>query len=284
MHGREQPTPFLKHRVHRVSSAPGLTGLCVGYENGAWRCDLLAKHAFEWLPEFALRSSEAKDIGSHNCVEQMRKAALKVYASEKFSNRGEFGELFLHIAIRQVFNSMPAISKIYYKSARNDTVKGFDAVHVVPEEGSFELWLGEAKFYKDSASAIRDVAAELVDHTDCDYLKDEFILIADKLDDTDEFADELRTLLSRNTSVDEVFSRVCIPVFLTYDSECISKHSELCDSYGTDFANEVEQVYRSFSSRDLPASVQIQLFLMPLDSKVELVKALDQNLRMWQEL
>lgn len=284
LNSRDRPSPFLQARVHKLDIAPGLTGLCVGYENGGWRRDSLVKHAFEWLPEFALKASEVHGLGSHNCVSLMRNAATKVYKSENFRNRGEFGELFLHIAIRQLFDSIPAISKIYYKSARNDTVKGFDAVHVVPIDESFELWLGEAKFYDNASAAVRDVAKEIVEHTQYDYLRDEFILISDKIDNSTEFADELRDLLSRNTSIDDVFSRVCIPVFITYDSDCVAAFHEVSDEYADAFADEVAKVYKQFTSKELPSNVQIHLFLMPLESKVALIAALDESLRRWQEL
>ena len=114
-----------------MTDEPSVTGLCVGYERSEWRASQFADHIIEWLPEFALNHSELVDIKSGNSIRAIRRAALRVYQSEKFKQRGEFGELFLHAAIRQVFGSVPAISKIYYKSAINDTVKGFDAVHVV---------------------------------------------------------------------------------------------------------------------------------------------------------
>jgi Cap4 SAVED domain len=108
-----------------------------------------------WLPEFALKHSELTDLNTGNAVQLVRDAAKRVYESKKFENRGEFGELFLHAAIRQVFDSLPAISKIYYETARNDTAKGFDAVHVVVSPANeLELWLGEAKFYNEVTRAV----------------------------------------------------------------------------------------------------------------------------------
>lgn len=204
-----QPAAFF---IARPSLQDGLdvTGLCVGYELGRWRVEQLAKHIMEWLPEFALTYSELEGINSGNMVALMRDAAKKVYATEKFHNRGEFGELFLHAAMRQIFGSLPAISKIFYKSSRNDTVKGFDAVHVVNSGSRLELWLGEAKFYDDITRAIRDVVAELQAHTQRNYLRDEFILIAGKIDPRWPHATELQQLLSPNTSLDDVFDRVCI--------------------------------------------------------------------------
>lgn len=234
-----QIDPFLELRVHDLSAAPGLTGLCVGYEAGDWRTDRLADHVFEWLPEFALKATEWD--GGGNPVAAVRKAARRVYETGKFERRGEFGELLLHIAIRQAFGSFPAISKIFYKTATNDPVKGFDAVHVVGTGDELELWLGEVKFYQDVRKAIREVVAELQAHTAFDYLRGEFILILDKLDDSTPHAESLRRLLSPNVSLDTVFSRASLPVLLTYDSDCVNAHS-VCDSlYGQAFQDEVRQ-------------------------------------------
>lgn len=165
------PTPeqFFGIRVDRADLDPSLCGLCVGYERNEWRAAQLAQHIFEWLPEFALTPSEWQSMQHANSVKLIRRAAQQVYTSKKFENRGEFGELLLHAIVRQVHGSLPAISKIYYKTANNDTVKGFDAVHVVGPPDDMELWLGEAKFYNEIGRAIRDVVAELEDHLCTNY-------------------------------------------------------------------------------------------------------------------
>ncbi|HLG16396.1 MAG TPA: DUF1837 domain-containing protein [Blastocatellia bacterium] len=119
-----KPETFLTVRVHNVDLQPSLSGLCVGYERGEWRTQQLADHIMDWLPEFALTASECATLGHQNATKLIRSAAKRVYESEKFQNRGEFGEVLLHAAIRQVFDSLPAVSKIYYKSANNDPVKG----------------------------------------------------------------------------------------------------------------------------------------------------------------
>jgi len=204
------PDPFLTVRVHNLDLQPSLSGLCAGYERGQWRAQQLADHVMDWLPEFALTASECATLGHQNATKLIRRAAQRVYDSEKFRNRGEFGEVLLHAAIRQIFGSLPAVSKIYYKSASNDTVKGFDAVHVVGPPEDLELWLGEAKFHNDVSRAIRDVASELQKHLETDYLRGEFVLIINKIDPRWPHADVLRKLLQPEVSLDEVFKRVCI--------------------------------------------------------------------------
>lgn len=284
MPGPTKPASFLKVRVHDVAVSPTITGLCVGYERNDWRASQLARHIMEWLPEFALKHAELADINSGNSVRLISEAALRVYESKKFEKRGEFGELFLHAAIREVFNSLPAISKIYYKSATNDTVKGFDAVHVIDTNGALELWLGEAKFYDDIKAAVRDVVAELALHTETNYLRGEFILIKGKIDPTWPHAQALEDLLAENKSLDEVFSKACIAVLLTYDSECLSKHTKCDAAYEAAFEAEIRKHHALFAGKALPKDVTIHLILLPLNTKKRLLAELDSKLKTWQTI
>lgn len=279
-----KPDLFLTARVHNIDVQPSLSGLCVGYERGEWRAQQLADHVMDWLPEFALTASECAALGHQNATKLMRSAARRVYDSDKFHNRGEFGEILLHAAIRQVFDSLPAVSKIYYKAANNDTVKGFDAVHVIGPPDDLELWLGEAKFYNDISRAISDVVAELRTHLETDYLRDEFALIVNKIDPKWPHAEVLRKLLQPEVSLDELFQRVCIPVLLTYDSPCVSAHKACDATYAKAFEGEIIKHYATFKRRNLPTETRIHLFLLPLQQKETLVRVLDEKLNLWQQL
>jgi hypothetical protein len=278
------PEPFLTLRVHDLTDEPSVTGLCVGYERSEWRASQFVDHLMEWLPEFALNHTELADMHSGNMVKMIRRAARKVYESKKFKVRGEFGELFLHAAIRQVFGSLPAISKIFYKSARNNTVKGFDAVHVVGPPDEMELWLGEAKFYSDFKRAVREVVVELEKHIQTDYLRDEFLLIRGKIDPKWPHAARLEELLSENKSLDEVFLRVCIPVLLTYDSRCLGNYSTCDEAYKKAFETEIRANHLFFKNQKLPKEIRIHLILLPLETKSKLIALLDEKLRVWQSV
>jgi hypothetical protein len=275
------PDPFLTVRVHDLTNAPGLTGLCAGYESGKWRCDQLAEHLLEWIPEFALTNKEREDLADHNAVALVSKAAQTVYTSDKYQKRGEVGELLLHVAMCQVFQTIPAIAKYYFKDSANDTVKGFDAVHVVATGTTLELWLGEVKFYYKIASAITDVVKELLVHTEKDYLRAEFAAITNKIDDTWPHANRLRKLLHRNTSLDEVFDCMCIPVFLTYDSPTIASNTSDTLAFQRAFAVEVRTHYKTFSDKLPSVRCKVHLFLLPLAQKSRLVTAFDKGLKKW---
>lgn len=278
MHSLTQPEPFWETRYHDVSNN-GISGLCVGYEQNSWRNVALADYIMEWLPEFSLNSKERGGLNHANAVGALRKAAKLVYKTVKFENRGEFGEIFLHAAIRTAFNSFPAISKIYYKSSHNETVKGFDCVHVVGSIDDLELWIGEVKFYKDITRAIYDVTNELQSHLEIDFLRDEFILIGNKLDDTDGYAEKIRELISNRNSMDNIFKRICVPVLLTYESDTVNGHVDVCNEYIAAFNTEIKKIHSSFCKKTKDINVRFHLFLLPLEDKQKLINILDEKLK-----
>lgn len=277
----KHPAPLLKLRVSDFEAEPWLVAMCAGYENGEWREAQLIEHVMEWLPEFSLKYSEWSALGASNAVKLVRKAAKALYNTEKYKNRGEFGELFLHIILRQVFGTIPAICKIHYKDSRNDTVKGFDCVHVVSKEDQLELWIGEVKFYKEITSAIRDVVEELSDHTKRDYLRDEFVAITNKIDEAWPHSEKLKMLLDENSSLDDIFNSVSIPVLLTYDSSVINSHNKVTDIFEAEFENEVRNNWERFKDKNLPECVNISLILLPLRSKESIQKKLHEELQAW---
>lgn len=287
----DHPEHFLNLVFHEVSSLGDDVALCAGFERGKWRNDQLADHVMEWLPEFALNHSELTEMGHHNAVRLTKKAAKIVYQTEKYGLRGEFGEILLHIAIRQIYETIPAVSKIYYKSAVNKTVEGFDAVHVVNNDGGLELWIGETKFYNDVGRAINDVCTEIVDHLETDYLRDEFLLIKNKIDPQWPEANLLKELLKESVSLDDVFQRACIPVLLTYDSAVIQGGSKSDQEYLDKIRVEISAAYKKMRRKlkseyearfreTLPITVHV--ILIPLKDKVALINALDARLKALQ--
>ena len=280
----EPPAPFLEVKIHKLDITPPISALCAGYECGEWRSSQLAEYTMEWLPEFCLTASELKSLKPGNAFSMIKKAARMVYQTEKYKSRGEFGELFLHMILRQIYKSIPAISKIYFKDSVNHTVKGYDAVHIVQIDGKLELWLGEVKFYNNAAKAIQDVIAEIQAHTNQNYLRNEKMLLANKIDPDSSFYPTLSRLLDQNTSLDELFDCACIPILITYDSGTLKKHNKTTDDFNKELEEEVlairQKIEEKTSNLNLP--VKIHLFLLPLQEKSVLIQKLDEQLRRLQ--
>ncbi|MFH8888672.1 DUF1837 domain-containing protein [Streptomyces sp. NPDC017949] len=278
-----------------ASIDPPLSGICAGFEAGGWRSTQLAKRLFDDIVDFALSFSEREEFNSDTGMLMIGRAVRKIYTSPKYEKRGEFGELLLHVALREIFRTQTAISKIYFKDGSNETVKGFDAVHIVESGTGLELWLGEVKFYTRLGDAIRDVVKELHDHVAANYLRAEFLAIEGKIDRAWKYAPQLRSMIHEDVSLDEIFENITIPVLLTYDSKAVADRVEamgadpdasLADTrelYREAFEKEVRKGWDSFVAVGLPSKVRIRLLLVPLHLKKELVKALDERLRKWQE-
>lgn len=261
---------------------PELRALSVGYEAKQWRCKELASLMFAALPDFALNYSERATLHSANAYDRLVKAATLVYTTEKYGKRGEFGELLLHLVMVDYYDTLPAVSKIYYKDGTNDTVKGFDAVHVVVTTDGLELWLGETKFYDDIGNAINHVVEELRAHTQSGYLRKEFICITNKIDVAWPHADKLKQLINPKVSLDRIFSRIKIPVLLTYNSGTVKNFREECTAYEEAFREEVSKYHTTFRGKNLP-QVDIVLILVPLEDKVALVDLLHTRLKGLQQ-
>lgn len=277
--------PFFKVIVHREDGNRDLNGLCAGFEFKSWRKEQLVDYLVDYIPEFALTHSELERIDVRDMRRMLKNAASAIYQSDKYKNRGEFGELILHVVIREIYNTIPAISKIYYKDGPNDTVKGFDAVHIVNKENGLELWLGEVKFYKEINQAINDVVTEIFEHIKRDYLRNEFIAIKNKIDKKWPHAEKLEMLLDPNTSLDAVFNQACIPVLLTYDSSVLAKYEESSAEYLVEITAEFNKLYERFVDKiSDKVPLTVHLFLLPLNTKDELTMYFDKKLKQLQQI
>ncbi len=123
------------------------------------------------IPEFALGIYGGTSVDIADMIDKVLEAAQTVYETDKYKLRGEFGELILHLLLRDFCQTTPLISKIYFKDAINVPVHGFDGVQVTSLHGIHKLWLGESKLYKDGKSGIKDLVNDLKSHIAEDYLR-----------------------------------------------------------------------------------------------------------------
>lgn len=265
------------------STSPPLAGFHVGYESGVWRYTDLVQALIRALPDFALTASEKADLDHDNALRLLAEAARTVYQTDKYGKRGEFGELLLHVILTRHFDTVPAISKLYYKDGPNETVKGFDAVHVVATADDLELWLGEVKFYKNISSAINDVVAELMQHAERAYLRNEFHFVRNKIDPAWPHAERLRALLNPEVSLDQVFDRIRVPVLLTYESSTVAGATAVSEAFSRALEEELRSHHATFAGKTLPPQLNITLILIPLAEKRPVLDLLHQRLFGLQE-
>jgi hypothetical protein len=310
----EPPFGSSKVIIQRISQADLKTYL-VGFDiddlnQRYYRLENLVELLQKVIPEFAFGHHEGTVIDITKITDVLREAANAIYKIEEFEGarkiyesggsisdddaekrylkRGEFGELLLHLLLRDFHSTVPLLSKIYFKDSYSSTVHGFDAVHIQPETKT--LWLGEAKLYVDPKKGIADLIHDIKAHFKRNYLHDEFAIISKKLKTFKDVPEKEHWLdiLSRQARLSDILASVTIPLLCTYSSDNFSKYDdENLESFVVDYKNEVLGLKRYFDeSNDHPlkTNLNIILLLFPVRSKNELVKRMHEKLHQLQRI
>jgi len=269
-----------------------------------YRLEELATLLQAVIPEFAFGHHEGEAVGIERIIGMIREAAKSIYRIEEFEKtrdiylggghisdndveknylrRGEFGELILHLLLRDFHNTIPLLSKIYFKDAYGSVTHGFDAVHIKPQTKT--LWLGESKIYIAGRAGIKALIEDIKNHFKRDYLNDEFTIISKKLKPYDNIVekDYWLELMDQNTTLLSLLESVSIPLLCTYSSDLFK---EFDDETRSDFINayekEVRELKEYFDAKNdhpLKTSLNIILLLFPVRCKKELVKRMHEKL------
>lgn len=256
----------------------------VGFDNNKFRLEPLVDVIRNVIPEFSLGYHCGQSIPLTEIVERLKEAAETVYLTEKYQNRGEFGELILHLLLRDFHNTIPLISKIYFKDSHNVPAHGFDGVQITIDGEGKKLWLGESKLYKTGKAGVKDLANDIVKHVNADYIRREFNLISRKLPSEVPEIDYWRNLMDKHQRLDTVFSNIVIPMVCTYNSELFKKHNDNTNEYFQDFKEECQNLFNTFNNAKPASSVEIILLLLPVPDKDVLNSELDKRLKSMQKI
>ena len=185
-----------------------------------------------------------------------------------YNKRGEFGELILHLILRDYLGTAPLLSKVHFKDSDGMTIHGFDSIHVGPDlsEDSttgLSLYLGESKLYyrkdgKAGMHGVKDLVDDIKNHFDVPFLKREFVLIAKKKDgykSLDEYEDQntkiayetflntkndymerLQSIGEGKEKLQSFISSITVPLICTYESNIFKSH---LDDDSENFANDL---------------------------------------------
>jgi len=242
----------------------------------------------------------------------------EIKAEQKYLKRGEFGELILHLLLRDFIKTTPLLSKIHFKDTDGETVHGFDLVHIgqdLKDASRDSLFLGESKLYfrKDGTAGrhgVHDLVEDVVAHFKLDFLEREIAIINKKRDafiplevysdlntrqDYEAFLtkkgmwfEKLKRVEEKKLKLQDFLSSVTVPLVCTYQSEICSKHSDETDpNFLTELDEEVDVLRKEFEDRLTAASeklgsikthLNLLLILFPIPSKKELIKKLHSKL------
>lgn len=275
-------------------------------DNGQYSFQLepLANAIMETIPEYIFADYKGNVVPYVETVSRLREAAKSIYKIKEYEtmyrayvkddagaleeieklgykNRGEFGELLLHLLLRDFKGTIPLISKVYFKDSAGVPAHGFDAVHITPDDRI--LWLGESKFYTDAKRGIDALLEDLDEHFKRDYLNEQFIIIKKNLENNsipqrEEWIEKLTTC----TRLRDQLSMINIPMLCMYPHDVYKKFKNMSDADATTYheANirELKSYFDSHNKHPLKTSLNIILLLFPIESKKALVTCLHEKL------
>jgi hypothetical protein len=275
----QKPKRLLTRLYLDESGKPELDCYCAGFELQSWRCVALADHLMEWIADYALKEDELL-VNHGNMYIRLKEAAARIYSSDKYKHRGEIGEIILHAICRDYFNTIPFAPRVFYLTSSNDVVKSFDMVHVrYLAAKSFELWLGEAKFYKDGQEAILDAIASVNAHIQQGFLKREKLLLGPQISKSIPHYHEIREIFSVQTSLDELFTTAVFPVCIASNCKTTAVGTAIGGAYTESIKSELVALAKRVTISGLTQKIRIKLIYVPLGSKETLADAFDSKLK-----
>jgi len=275
----------------------------VGFDFGRYRYDAFSEKLMDAIVDFAFgyHTGILKQY-NRNKLKEAAKAIyrIKEYADvktlyvdddselsddalqieDKYIKRGEFGELILHLLLRDFIKTVPLLSKIYFKDTDGATVHGFDAVHIGPDlidPAKDSIFFGESKLYsrKDNTAGekgVNDLIEDIKAHFTKDFLYREFALIAKKknsfehiedYEDSNTIAEYTEYLKKKKhwfallekaekqeVKLQDFLNSVTIPLLCTYESKVLKDHNdETTQEFLSEYEAEVRSLKELFDSK-----------------------------------
>ena len=272
--------------------------------NSFFRFNEFADAIIETVPEYVFAQYSDPNIPQTNIVSRVRESAKSVYKIKEydlmrkaclnndataqseldklpFNKRGEFGELLLHLILRDFHGTIPLISKAYFKDSSGIPAHGFDSVHISPTEQI--LWLGESKFYSDSKQGVSALIDDIKTHFIKDYLDEQILIIKKNLECNNiPQRDEWIATLNNASKLSERLNMINIPLLCTYPHDIYNIHSDLNTDTALAYHEiDVRGLKKYFDdNNDHPNKLHLNIILMlfPVQDKKELVRILHEKL------
>ena len=209
------------------------------FQDGDWWYEKFNDYIFDNIVLTALSAAERAKI-PNSSLSQMKKACrnLRLSTSDKDNGRGsEIAEILLYAFMKEHYNALPVIPKIFDKQNPKMYAFGADGVHIVLDEDDFSIWYGEAKFYeKIDLPQLKKIANSVHNSLETAKIRKENSLVTDLRDleellKNDSRKDNILLLLDDKTSIDKLKPHLHIPIMILYECELTAKQHELTDDY-----------------------------------------------------
>lgn len=258
------------------------------FEDTGWRYPKFQNFLWDNIAQTALSQRERSALinNSHSSLVAAARN-LRLTDKDEVGQGSEIAEVLLYGLMHHRFKALPVVPKIFYKQNVQDNAKGADSVHIVVNGDDFTLWFGEAKFYNSITDVRLDaVVTSVFNSLSTDKLKKENAIITNVSDlDHIEIAEGLRnkikTALDNRESIDNLKSRIHIPILLLHECATTAAATDLSESYKAEIIKfHKERADSYFSKQRAKAKLihkydelNFHIILFPVPSKEKIVNA-----------
>ncbi len=159
--------------------------------------------------------------------------------------------------MKEYYNALPVVPKIFHKQNVNDNAKGADSVHIVINDNDYTLWFGEAKFYNSIEDTRFDTIIESVEKSlDTEKLKKENSIITDlkdidKLIGNKDLVNQIKDDLNYSNSIDKLKYKINIPILIIYECDKTKQKSLLTEEYKKDLIQYHKERAQSYFEKQI---------------------------------
>jgi hypothetical protein len=270
------------------------------FEDGEWRYKKFQNFIWDNIAETSLSYEERSCLldQSHSLLTSAAKNLRLTDKENDISKGSELAEIVLYGVMKHYYSALPIVPKIFYKQNAQDNAKGADSVHIVIEnENEFSLWFGEAKFYNSIEDArLSSIITSVGNSLNTEKLKKENSIITNVSDidslvlDSD-LRERIKESLSNRNSIDNLKSKIHVPIFLLHECAITNATNRLTDeyklqiiAYHTDRANSYfKKQINSLGDIFDYSEIKFHLILFPVPQKNIIVNKFIQNVEHYKE-
>jgi len=277
-----------------------LLSMANDYQEGKWRHSKFHNFVWDNIAETSLSYSERESLIDHSHSKLVAAAqSLRLTDSDKDIGKGsELAEIVLYGIMKNHYDALPVVPKIFYKQNSQDNAKGADSVHIVLDrDDDFTVWFGEAKFFNNISDArLGDIVKSVGNSLITTKLKRENSIITnvpdiDHLISNKLLLENIKKALSYRESIDNIKPKLHIPILIIHECEITEKNGRFNDEYKESiisFHKDRATAYfkkqlKAMSEIDMYESITFHLILFPVPDKEKIVTRFVNKVRVFKE-
>jgi len=268
------------------------------FEDGDWRYEKFQSYIWNNIAETALSKDERDSLINSPQTTLVQSAKnLRLTDKDKIGSGSELSEILLYGIMKDHFNALSVVPKIFYKQNTQDNAKGADSVHLVLEDDDFSLWFGEAKFYTDISGAITDSIKSIGNFFSSEQVRKENSIITNvqdiqHLDLSDVQVSRIKQLLHEDTSLDDLKPKIHVPILLLHECKITKDSKELKQEYkdaiiaahkvsaNKHFKKQIEKLSDNIFKY---SDISFHLILFPVPNKQQIIDSFVGNVTHYKE-